>query len=357
MLHFQFISGGQRALRSRRPGKRGKNRASTRSAQTGWVSRIGAERMYLMNETWEEKPMNALVRRSLATGASLALAVCGGAWGIAQTQSSATQNQATPAQSQQNPATQTNTPNTQAPAAQNPNASQNPQTNSAPADNSANTAQPQTRTLQMVQAKAELQKTLDAKKAKQGEPVTAKLSDDVQIPNAQTLPKNTVLEGHVDQTEVSQDKHGTSSVTVTFDKAKLKTGQEVPIKATVVAIAQPTYNTAQAGAPGAAPSGGAPMASSGGMAPGGGGSPSGGGAMGGGSAPSSPMPSQQMPTATEPGQSGGQPGGQVSGVQVKSDIHQPTSATFVQEGKNVHVSSGTQMEVALTIIPPGTHLQ
>jgi hypothetical protein len=209
----------------------------------------------------------------------------------------------------------------------------------------------------MVQAKAELQKTLDAKKAKQGEPVTAKLSDDVQIPNAQTLPKNTVLEGHVDETQVSQDKHGSSSVTVTFDKAKLKTGQELPIKATVVAIAQPSYNTSQAGAPGAAPSGGAPMASSGGMAPGGGGSPNGGGAMGGGSAPSSPMPSQQMPTATEPGQSGGQSGGQVSGVQVKSDIHQPTSATFVQEGKNVHVSSGTQMEVALTIIPPGTHLQ
>ncbi|HET7349033.1 MAG TPA: hypothetical protein VFJ10_16975 [Acidobacteriaceae bacterium] len=311
--------------------------------------------------------MNSLVRRSLATGASLALAVCGGAWGIAQTQSSATQNQATPAQSQQNPATQTNTPNTQAnpgaqtqaPAAQNPNTNQNPETNpnGTPADNSANTAQPQTRTLQMVPAKAELQKTLDAKKAKQGEPVTAKLSDDVQIPNAQTLPKNTVLEGHVDQTEVSQDKHGTSSVTVTFDKAKLKTGQEVPIKATVVAIAQPSYNTSQAGAPGAAPSGGAPMASSGGMAPGGGGSPNGGGAMGGGSAPSTPMPSQQMPSATEPGQSGGQPGGQVSGVQVKSDIHQPTSATFVQEGKNVHVSSGTQMEVALTIIPPGTHLQ
>ena len=306
--------------------------------------------------------MNALVRRSLATGASLALAVCGGAWGIAQTQSSATQNQATPAQSQQNPATQTNTPNTQAnpgaqtqaPAAQNPNPQTNP--NSTPAENSANTAQPQTRTLQMVQAKAELQKTLDAKKAKQGEPVTAKLSDDVQIPNAQTLPKNTVLEGHVDETQVSQDKHGSSSVTVTFDKAKLKTGQELPIKATVVAIAQPNYNTSQAGAPGAAPSGGAPMASSGGMAPGGGGSPN-GGAMGGGSAPSTPMPSQQMPTATEPGQSGGQPGGQTSGVQVKSDIHQPTSATFVQAGKNVHVSSGTQMEVALTIIPPGTHLQ
>jgi hypothetical protein len=312
---------------------------------------------------WEEKLMKAFVRRSLASGAGLALAVCGGAWAAAQTQSSATQNQATPAQSQQNPAAQTNTPNTNAnPGAQtqqqnpqNTTPQSTPQQNNpnSPATDAGATQQPQTRTLQMVQAKAELQKGLDAKKAKQGEPVTAKLSDDVQVPNAQTLPKNTVLEGHVDQTQVSQDKHGTSSVTVTFDKAKLKTGQELPIKATVLAIAQPTYNTGQAGAPGSAPVSGPPMA--GGGAPGGGGAPSGGGSPSG-AAPSS-MPSQQVPSATEPGTGTQANGAQASGVQVKSDIHQPTSATFVQQGKDVHVSGGTQMEVALTIIPPGTHLQ
>lgn len=293
--------------------------------------------------------MNALIRRSLASGASLALAACGGVWAAAQTQSSATQNQATPAQSQQSPAAQTNTPNTQAnPGAQ---TQPSPETPNNAATNTGETQQ--TRTLQMVQAKAELQKTLDAKKCKQGEPVTAKLSDDVQIPNAQRLPKNTVLEGHVDQTQVSQDKHGTSSVTVTFDKAKLKNGQEVPIKATVIAIAQPSYNTGQAGAPGAAPSvSGAPPSSP----QGGGGAPGGGGGIGSGAAPNS-APAQQFPTATEPGSSGAQAGAQANGVQVKSDIHQPTSATFVQQGKDVHVSGGTQMEVALTVIPAGTHLQ
>jgi hypothetical protein len=311
---------------------------------------------------WEENFMKAFVRRSLASGAGLALAVCGGAWAAAQTQSSATQNQATPAQSQQNPAAQTNTPNTNAnPGAQ--TQQQNPQNTPQSTQNNPNSAatdagatqQPQTRTLQMVQAKAELQKGLDAKKCKQGEPVTAKLSDDVQVPNAQTLPKNTVLEGHVDQTQVSQDKHGTSSVTVTFDKAKLKTGQELPIKATVIAIAQPSYNTSQAGAPGSgvAPSMSGPPASAAGS-----GTPSGGGSVGSpsGAAPTS-MPSQQEPSATEPGTGTQANGAQASGVQVKSDIHQPTSATFVQQGKDVHVSGGTQMEVALTIIPPGTHLQ
>ena len=56
--------------------------------------------------------MNAWIRRSLASGTGFALALCGGAWAVAQTPSSATQNQAAPAQSQQNPATQTNTTQT-----------------------------------------------------------------------------------------------------------------------------------------------------------------------------------------------------------------------------------------------------
>lgn len=290
--------------------------------------------------------MNAWIRRSLASGAGLALAFCGGAWGLAQTPSSTPQSQPAPAPTQQNPPAQNPTqPQTTPGAAQNP----------APAEQTA-PAQPQTRTLQMVEVKAELQKSLDAKKAKEGEPVTAKLQDDANIPNAQTLPKNTILEGHIDQTQVSPDKKGTSSVTVTFDKAKLKSGEELPIKATVVAIAQPQNNMAAAGG------GGAPMGAPGGSAPAGG-APAGGGSQGGAApaaggggepAPSS-MPSQQEPTAGGP--SDNQGSGAVPNVQLKSDIHQHSSATFLGNGKNVHIPDGTQMEVALTIIPPGTHLQ
>lgn len=291
--------------------------------------------------------MNPLVRRSLASGAGLALAFCGGAWGIAQTPSS-TQNQAPPAQTQQTPPAQTNPPNSQTQTM--PGAAQNPAPNTQ-AEPGSQAAPAQQRTLQMVEVKAELQKTLDAKKAKQGEPVTAKLQDDANIPNQQMLPKNTVLEGHIDQTQVSPDKKGTSSVTVTFDKAKLKSGQELPIKATVVALQQPQNNMVPAGggapmgagAPSGAPSGGAPGAAG----PGGGSAgPSGGGA---------PMPSQQMPNDSAAANSG--QGGQVPGIQLKSDIHQQSSATFLAPGKNVHIPDGTQMEVALTIIPPGTHLQ
>ncbi|HEV2280598.1 MAG TPA: hypothetical protein VGS02_20635 [Acidobacteriaceae bacterium] len=295
--------------------------------------------------------MNPLVRRSLASGAGLALAFCGGAWGIAQTPSS-TPTQAPPAQTQPAPPAQTTPPNSQTQTM--PGAAQSPAPNTQAAPGSqAAPAQPQTRTLQMVEVKAELQKTLDAKKAKQGEPVMAKLQDDANIPNQQMLPKNTVLEGHVDQTQVSPDKKGTSSVTVTFDKAKLKSGQELPIKATVVALQQPQNNMVPAG--GGAPAGaGAPTESPSGGAPGGGSATPGGGSAGpsGGGAP---MPSQQMPNDTGAGYSG--QGGQVPGIQLKSDIHQQSSATFLASGKNVHIPDGTQMEVALTIIPPGTHLQ
>ncbi len=216
-----------------------------------------------------------------------------------------------------------------------------------------NTAQSQ-HTLQMVPAVAQLDKTIDAKKIKQGDPVTAKLQKDVQIPDAQNLPKNTVLEGHVDQAQASENKSD-STVVVTFDKAKLKNGQELPIKATIVAVAAPAMmQQNQGGAPAgdAMPAGGgAPMAS-------GGGAPqAGGGSAGAARTESAPQPSSAG--VPEPsGQSSQQNGNNgVPGVTLKSDIHEQSSATFMSTGKNVHVPSGTQMEVALTVIPAGVKLQ
>ena len=253
----------------------------------------------------------SLTRRCVATGAGAALALCVGAGAWAQGASAG-----------------------------------------ASADNSA-----QGKTLQMVPAIAELSKTIDAKKCKQGDPVTAKLQKDVQIPDAQNLPKNTVLEGHVDQAQASENK-GDSTVVVTFDKAKLKNGQELPIKATVVAVSEPAMAQNQTGgAPGGdampAGGGGAPMPS------GGGGGPQGGGGSAGAASAPPPQPSagaaMPEPGAGQPSQEKDKNG--VPGVTLKSDIHEQNSATFTSKGKNVHVPSGTQMEVALTVIPAGVKLQ
>lgn len=206
---------------------------------------------------------------------------------------------------------------------------------------------PAQKTIQMVGVQAQLDHGLNAKKAKQGEAITAKLTANVQIPNEQELPKNTELEGHIDQVQPSEHK-GDSTVVVTFDKARLKGGKELPIKATVMAISEPVFaQQQQSGGGGAMPEGG--------MA---GGAPQGGGAAPGGSnMPSQAAPSQPMPEAgaTAGNQSSGRNG--VPGVTLTSDIHQQTSATFTAKGRNVEVPGGTQLQVALAVIPAGVRLQ
>jgi hypothetical protein len=269
--------------------------------------------------------MKRWIRHSLAVSTTLVLG--GGAAVYAQTQS-------TPAQPPE------------------PSSAQQPAT-------SGQAAQPQ-RSLQMVQTKAELNTSLDAKKAKQGEAVKAKLEEDVQIPNSQALPKNTVLEGHVDQVTPSENKSD-STMVVTFDKARMKSGQEVPIKATVIAMAEPAL-MAQDGTGGGAPSadsmpsgGGAPMAS------GGGGGARGGGGGGSSSASSgSSAPSAQAAPMAASDQGGGSQGSGapgVPGVKLTSNVHEHSSATFTSQGQNVRIPDGTQMELAITVIPAGVTLQ
>ena len=214
----------------------------------------------------------------------------------------------------------------------------------------ANTNRPTPRNIQLVPAQAQLDKTLNAKRAKQGEVVTAKLEETVKIPDEAALPKNTVLLGHVDAVQASTHRSD-SQVTVTFDKARLKNGQTVPIKATVMAIAAPASMSNEE----ATTSGTMPPAVAGG--PGMAGGP---GAAGGpgtaGAAPAAPAQPMNVPEPTSNPQSTTAKQG-VPGVMLKSDIHQATSATFMSKGRNVEVPDGTQMELAITEIPPGVKLQ
>ncbi|MGC2636742.1 MAG: hypothetical protein WA294_06165, partial [Acidobacteriaceae bacterium] len=52
-----------------------------------------------------------------------------------------------------------------------------------------------------------------------------------------------------------------------------------------------------------------------------------------------------------------QAGSGVPDVKLTSDIHQHTSATFTSTGKNVHVPGGTQMQMAIAVIPAGVRIQ
>jgi len=264
--------------------------------------------------------MNAWIRRSLVAGTSISLGMLMSAAAWAQTQ----------------------------PAPQ-------PTDSSAQQSQTAQTPSQSQRTIQMVPAIAQLDKTLDTKKAKQGDPVTAKLQQGVQIPDSEALPKNTVLEGHVDQIQPSQNKSD-SMVTVTFDKAKLKDGKELPIKATVLAVSEPVYMQQQGG--GNAPAGGAPAAMPSSAPSGGGSAPSGGGSsVGGGSSTPAASPQPSVPDASQGPSQPTQAHGGVPDVMLKSDIHERSSATFSSKGKNVHVPDGTQMQFALAVVPAGVRLQ
>src|ERR1700751_3994018 len=92
--------------------------------------------------------------------------------------------------------------------------------------------QPQT---QLVEGNAHLDNRLDTKSATQGEAVTAKLTDSITTSQGVKLPRNTRLLGHVDQVKASENG-SPSTLVITFDKAQLKDGNEIAIKATIVAV-------------------------------------------------------------------------------------------------------------------------
>jgi hypothetical protein len=217
-------------------------------------------------------------------------------------------------------------------------------------NNAGNGAQqPAPRNIEMVPAKAELQKGLNAKKLRPGQTVTAKLVQTVNLPNEPALKKNTVLVGKVDAVEPSQH-HSNSQITVTFNQARLKDGTVLPVKVTVMQLASPPE-----AATGMGTAGGAAAVE-----------PTSQPTAGNGSGAGTPMPtgvgpakedepSEPMSVPTPAPTSVSRNG--IPGVMLKSDIHQSTSATFLSKGRNVEVPGGTQMQVAIAYIPQGAQVQ
>lgn len=193
-------------------------------------------------------------------------------------------------------------------------------------------------TLQMVMARAELKDGINAKKAKQGDAVRARLTDRVKLSGDHELEKDSVLEGHVDQVQPSENK-GDSTVVVTFDKVMVKGGEELPIKATLLKIWEPQQSVSGGMSPQAAmPQGGGPMQS--------------------GVSVSGTPETAHIPMSMDVAQAGMPQGAQpVKGIALHSDLHEKSSATFSSSRRNVDVPSGTLMQFEMVVIPPGAHLQ
>ena len=93
---------------------------------------------------------------------------------------------------------------------------------------------------------AELTKSLDAKKAKPGDEVTAKLTQDVKQNGSVVLHKGSKLVGHVTEAQAKSKENAESKLGVVFDKAVLKGGQEMAFSGVIQALAPPVQGTLSA---------------------------------------------------------------------------------------------------------------
>jgi hypothetical protein len=211
---------------------------------------------------------------------------------------------------------------------------------------SANTAAPTSAIAPGSVLPVQLTKSVDAKKAKKGDEVVAKVTQDLRN-NAGTVvvPKDTKIVGHVTEAEARSKEQKESQVAIAFDHAVMKNGEQMQMPMSIQAIiAPPNRNPADTSA--AQPSN-YPGSGTGGAPTGGGGRS---GSMGGAAptAPSAPQTSGSAPTESSAGTQAQQPiTGETQGVVGIANLKlsaapDPTQGSVVSSEKNnVKLDDGT----------------
>lgn len=186
-----------------------------------------------------------------------------------------------------------------------------------------------------------LAKSLDAKKLKTGDPVEAKTTAELSA-NGITIPKGSLVKGHITQATARSKGGEQSSLGIAFDTIQLKNGQPIPLKAGIQAVGAPPALApgmlqGEPSAPiGSAPgSPGAPSVTSPPMV-GGGNAPMGGVQQPGSNLPQEPSSQQNSSgSATLNEKSTGVIG--LRGVQLES------GSILTSSGKDLKLDSGTEM--------------
>lgn len=93
---------------------------------------------------------------------------------------------------------------------------------------------------------AVLTKSIDSRKAKEGDEVTAKTTTDLKAEGQRTIPKGTKLVGHVTKASAKGKGDSDSSLGIIFDRAEVAKGREVPIHAVIQAVAATSSNSSMA---------------------------------------------------------------------------------------------------------------
>ena len=193
---------------------------------------------------------------------------------------------------------------------------------------------------------AELSKSIDAKKAKLGDPTIAKIPTDLGSNGNVVIPRGSKLMGHVTDAQPRNGDSG-SRLGIAFDKIVLKNGDEVPVHAVIQAMgAAPSLVPTEGDTGGA----GAPAQPAGGTAPSGGRTP--GGMQGNNSVPTGSAQAADSGTAqSTPAAGGGLTANSHGVVGIKDVTLAPTAnaaqgSVLTSDRHNVHLDSGTQMVVA-----------
>lgn len=84
---------------------------------------------------------------------------------------------------------------------------------------------------------ATLTKPIDARKAKAGDEVAAKTTQDVRSDSGVVIPRGSRLVGHVTDAKAKANGDAESTLGIAFDHAVLRNGQEVPLNASIKALA------------------------------------------------------------------------------------------------------------------------
>jgi hypothetical protein len=143
----------------------------------------------------------------------------------------------------------------------------------------------------------QLVKGVDAKKAKTGDEVDARVTQDLKSGSGELLvPKDTKVIGHVTEAQARTKEQKESQVSITFDHAVMKNGQDVSLPMSIQAIISPqalnpSSNNTDSGVPQSSGAGSTPGSPASGSGAGGARAGSGGGAG---------MNQQQAPMNTPP---------------------------------------------------------
>ena len=174
---------------------------------------------------------------------------------------------------------------------------------------------------------AELTKSLDSKKLKEGDPVTGRITADLNMRDGGAIPHGSKLTGHVTEAKARSKGDAQSELGIVFDKISLPDGKDLAIKGTLQAVAPNPNSSSQQYSP-AGPA----------MMP---------GHETGGSASTTPPPLPSM----GPNQQPSSPilNGQSKGVLGIRNLQMGENSVLTSSGKEVKLDSGAQMIVYVEI--------